>query len=184
MHFLLCVNRCQVFHDQTRSIVGKTTLLYWALNPFESFSEPVKSGERGEVAGGKYEVLGKKFEVFGGKFEGGGGKSVTCREKRRRCRWKSVARIKGCVSCRSLFPSMPRHNLCKAVPLAKALCKKHNIPYICKPLMQGFTDIIKWVASRSKPHARSGTHLMTSRASMIKSRRDKILRVVLRPSCV
>ena len=144
----------------------------------------MKSGEKWLGGGEKYEVLGKKVWGVGWEVWRGWGKSVTCREKRRRCRWKSVARIKGCVSCRSLFPSMPRHNLCKAVPLAKALCKKHNIPYICKPLMQGFTDIIKWVASRSKPHARSGTHLMTSCTSMIKSRRDKILRVVLRPSCV
>ncbi|KAK2178957.1 hypothetical protein NP493_521g00005 [Ridgeia piscesae] len=41
-----------------------------------------------------------------------------------------------------LFPTMPRNNLCKAVPLVRSLCKKHNIPYICKPLWQGFTDII------------------------------------------
>jgi len=42
-----------------------------------------------------------------------------------------------------LFPTMPRHNLYKVAPLCKSLCRKHNIPYLTKPLLQAFADIIK-----------------------------------------
>ena len=43
----------------------------------------------------------------------------------------------------SLFPMMPRHNLYKIQPLARSLCKKHDIPFIIKPLMTSFVDLVK-----------------------------------------
>jgi len=42
-----------------------------------------------------------------------------------------------------LFPTMPRHNLYKIQPYAKALCEKHNIPYKVKTLSGAFHDIVK-----------------------------------------
>ncbi len=48
-----------------------------------------------------------------------------------------------CTLFVSLFPMMPRHNLYKVTPLAKSLCKKHNIPYVVKPLGTAFADIIR-----------------------------------------
>ena len=42
-----------------------------------------------------------------------------------------------------LFPMMPRHNLYKIQPLARSLCKKHDIPFIIKPLMTSFVDLVK-----------------------------------------
>uniref|UniRef100_A0A8C6YNU9 Fatty acid desaturase 1-like n=1 Tax=Nothoprocta perdicaria TaxID=30464 RepID=A0A8C6YNU9_NOTPE len=44
-------------------------------------------------------------------------------------------------SC-SLFPTMPRHNYCKAAPLVKALCEKHGIEYKSKTLLTAFMDIL------------------------------------------
>ncbi|XP_050388594.1 acyl-CoA 6-desaturase [Patella vulgata] len=41
-----------------------------------------------------------------------------------------------------LFPSMPRHNLAKVMPLCKSLCKKHGIEYTSKPLLTAFKDIV------------------------------------------
>lgn len=41
-----------------------------------------------------------------------------------------------------LFPTMPRHNLYKIQPLVMSLCKKHNIPYVVKPMGQAFLDIL------------------------------------------
>ncbi|ESP04267.1 hypothetical protein LOTGIDRAFT_198790, partial [Lottia gigantea] len=41
-----------------------------------------------------------------------------------------------------LFPSMPRHNLAKVMPLCKSLCKKHGIEYTSKPLLTAFGDIV------------------------------------------
>jgi len=38
---------------------------------------------------------------------------------------------------------MPRHNLYKIQPYAKALCEKHNIPYQVKTLSAAFGDIVK-----------------------------------------
>uniref|UniRef100_A0A670ZBH6 Cytochrome b5 heme-binding domain-containing protein n=1 Tax=Pseudonaja textilis TaxID=8673 RepID=A0A670ZBH6_PSETE len=39
-----------------------------------------------------------------------------------------------------LFPTMPRHNYYKVVPLVKSLCAKHNIKYECKPMLTAFSD--------------------------------------------
>lgn len=41
-----------------------------------------------------------------------------------------------------LFPTMPRHNLYKIQPFARALCAKHGIPYQVKSLSGAFRDII------------------------------------------
>ncbi|PVD37650.1 hypothetical protein C0Q70_00248 [Pomacea canaliculata] len=41
-----------------------------------------------------------------------------------------------------LFPTMPRHNLHKAAPLVKSLCKKHGLDYQSKTLFTAFADII------------------------------------------
>lgn len=41
-----------------------------------------------------------------------------------------------------LFPTMPRHNFYKVQPMVQSLCKKHDIPYIIKPLGQAFIDIL------------------------------------------
>ncbi|KAL4216979.1 hypothetical protein ACF0H5_023436 [Mactra antiquata] len=46
-----------------------------------------------------------------------------------------------------LFPTMPRHNLYKIAPLVQSLCKKHNVPYIVKPLWQSFVDIVRTLKS-------------------------------------
>jgi fatty acid desaturase 2 (delta-6 desaturase) len=42
-----------------------------------------------------------------------------------------------------LFPTMPRHNLYKVMPLVKSLCAKHNVPYVTKQLGTAFVDIIR-----------------------------------------
>ncbi|KAG8147405.1 putative Fatty acid desaturase 1-like protein, partial [Naja naja] len=42
-----------------------------------------------------------------------------------------------------LFPTMPRHNYYKVVPLVKSLCAKHNIKYECKPLLSAFADVVR-----------------------------------------
>nr|WPT09940.1 front end desaturase B [Namalycastis rhodochorde] len=41
-----------------------------------------------------------------------------------------------------MFPTMPRHNYHKVQPLVKSLCKKHNLPYIEKPMITAFADIV------------------------------------------
>lgn len=43
-----------------------------------------------------------------------------------------------------LFPTMPRHNLCKVAPLVKSLLAKHGQAdrYICKTLLGAFSDIL------------------------------------------
>lgn len=46
-----------------------------------------------------------------------------------------------------LFPTMPRHNLYKVAPLCKALCEKHGIPYVVKPLKVAFADIVRKLRS-------------------------------------
>ncbi|KAF6775992.1 hypothetical protein AHF37_04505 [Paragonimus kellicotti] len=43
----------------------------------------------------------------------------------------------------SLFPTMPRHNLIKAQPYVKELCKRHDIPYPVKPITVAFRDIVR-----------------------------------------
>ncbi|XP_067686671.1 fatty acid desaturase 2-like [Haliotis asinina] len=40
-----------------------------------------------------------------------------------------------------LFPTMPRHNYSKVMPLVKSLCKKHGVTYKCKTLYRSFADI-------------------------------------------
>jgi fatty acid desaturase len=42
-----------------------------------------------------------------------------------------------------LFPTMPRHNLHKIQPLARALCEKHGVPYKIKTLHGAFGDIVR-----------------------------------------
>ncbi|XP_023930584.1 fatty acid desaturase 2 isoform X1 [Lingula anatina] len=42
-----------------------------------------------------------------------------------------------------LFPTMPRHNYHKVAPLVKSMCKKHQIPYLSKPLLTAFGDIVR-----------------------------------------
>uniref|UniRef100_A0A7M4FXK7 Fatty acid desaturase 1-like n=1 Tax=Crocodylus porosus TaxID=8502 RepID=A0A7M4FXK7_CROPO len=42
-----------------------------------------------------------------------------------------------------LFPTMPRHNYWKVVPLVKSLCTKHGIEYQCKSLITAFADIVR-----------------------------------------
>ena len=47
----------------------------------------------------------------------------------------------------SLFPTMPRHNYHKVAPLVQSLCKKHNCPYVVKPLSTAMMDIVRYVKS-------------------------------------
>uniref|UniRef100_A0A4W2E7T9 Cytochrome b5 heme-binding domain-containing protein n=1 Tax=Bos indicus x Bos taurus TaxID=30522 RepID=A0A4W2E7T9_BOBOX len=42
-----------------------------------------------------------------------------------------------------LFPTMPRHNYHKVAPLVKSLCAKHGLPYVNKPILKAFGDIIR-----------------------------------------
>ncbi|KAF6025175.1 FADS2 [Bugula neritina] len=42
-----------------------------------------------------------------------------------------------------LFPTMPRHNLHKAAPLVQSLCRRHNIEYVCNPLLTQFANILR-----------------------------------------
>ncbi|XP_043772783.1 fatty acid desaturase 2-like protein FADS2B [Cervus elaphus] len=42
-----------------------------------------------------------------------------------------------------LFPTMPRHNYHKVVPLVKSLCAKHGLPYVNKPMLKAFGDIVR-----------------------------------------
>jgi fatty acid desaturase len=41
-----------------------------------------------------------------------------------------------------LFPMMPRHNLYKIQADVLEICRKHNIPYVVKPMGQAFYDIL------------------------------------------
>ncbi|KAI4537235.1 hypothetical protein MG293_012098, partial [Ovis ammon polii] len=41
-----------------------------------------------------------------------------------------------------LFPTMPRHNCHKVAPLVKSLCAKHGLPYVNKPMLKAFGDIL------------------------------------------
>uniref|UniRef100_A0A8C6V7A6 Fatty acid desaturase domain-containing protein n=1 Tax=Naja naja TaxID=35670 RepID=A0A8C6V7A6_NAJNA len=49
-----------------------------------------------------------------------------------------------------LFPTMPRHNYYKVVPLMKSLCAKHNIKYECKPLLSAFADVVRSLKESGK----------------------------------
>ncbi|KAG8125536.1 putative Fatty acid desaturase 1-like protein [Naja naja] len=49
-----------------------------------------------------------------------------------------------------LFPTMPRHNYYKVVPLVKSLCAKHNIKYECKPLLSAFADVVRSLKESGK----------------------------------
>ncbi|KAG5200117.1 hypothetical protein JEQ12_006596 [Ovis aries] len=42
-----------------------------------------------------------------------------------------------------LFPTMPRHNCHKVAPLVKSLCAKHGLPYVNKPMLKAFGDILR-----------------------------------------
>ncbi|KAI4581172.1 hypothetical protein MJG53_010714 [Ovis ammon polii x Ovis aries] len=42
-----------------------------------------------------------------------------------------------------LFPTMPRHNYHKVAPLVKSLCAKHGLPYVKKPMLKAFGDILR-----------------------------------------
>uniref|UniRef100_A0A4W2D434 Cytochrome b5 heme-binding domain-containing protein n=1 Tax=Bos indicus x Bos taurus TaxID=30522 RepID=A0A4W2D434_BOBOX len=42
-----------------------------------------------------------------------------------------------------LFPTMPRHNYHKVAPLVKSLCAKHGLPYVNKPILKAFGDVIR-----------------------------------------
>ncbi|XP_074129355.1 fatty acid desaturase 2-like protein FADS2B [Sminthopsis crassicaudata] len=42
-----------------------------------------------------------------------------------------------------LFPIMPRHNYYKVAPLVRALCAKHGIDYVNKPMLKAFGDIVR-----------------------------------------
>ncbi|KAI4537236.1 hypothetical protein MG293_012099 [Ovis ammon polii] len=42
-----------------------------------------------------------------------------------------------------LFPTMPRHNFHKVAPLVKSLCAKHGLPYVKKPMLKAFGDILR-----------------------------------------
>ncbi|CAI9153619.1 unnamed protein product [Rangifer tarandus platyrhynchus] len=42
-----------------------------------------------------------------------------------------------------LFPTMPRHNYHKGAPLVKSLCAKHGLPYVNKPMLKAFGDIVR-----------------------------------------
>jgi fatty acid desaturase len=41
-----------------------------------------------------------------------------------------------------IFPTLPRHNYHLVQDDVKALCAKHNLPYISKGLWQAFADIV------------------------------------------
>nr|WPT09939.1 front end desaturase A [Namalycastis rhodochorde] len=65
-----------------------------------------------------------------------------------------------------LFPTMPRHNLYKIAPLVESMCKKHNIPYIVKPISTAFIDIVRslktpgqlWLHYYEAYHMENHTH--------------------------
>lgn len=38
------------------------------------------------------------------------------------------------------YPAIPRHNLPKAIPKVKALCEKHGLPHVSKPLIPAIVD--------------------------------------------
>uniref|UniRef100_A0A8C7B902 Cytochrome b5 heme-binding domain-containing protein n=1 Tax=Neovison vison TaxID=452646 RepID=A0A8C7B902_NEOVI len=42
-----------------------------------------------------------------------------------------------------LFPTMPRHNYHKVAPLVRSLCAKHGLPYVSKPMLEAFGDIVR-----------------------------------------
>ncbi|KAJ1075593.1 hypothetical protein K5549_015746 [Capra hircus] len=42
-----------------------------------------------------------------------------------------------------LFPTMPRNNYHKVAPLVKSLCAKHGLPYVNKPMLKAFGDILR-----------------------------------------
>ncbi|XP_052508166.1 fatty acid desaturase 2-like protein FADS2B [Budorcas taxicolor] len=42
-----------------------------------------------------------------------------------------------------LFPTMPRHNYHKVAALVKSLCAKHGLPYVKKPILKAFGDILR-----------------------------------------
>ncbi|KAM5246886.1 fatty acid desaturase 2-like protein FADS2B [Ctenodactylus gundi] len=42
-----------------------------------------------------------------------------------------------------LFPTMPRHNYHKVAPLVRSLCAKHGLPYVNKPMLKAFGDIVR-----------------------------------------
>ncbi|XP_040115292.1 fatty acid desaturase 2-like protein FADS2B isoform X2 [Oryx dammah] len=42
-----------------------------------------------------------------------------------------------------LFPTMPHHNYHKVAPLVKSLCAKHELPYVNKPMLKAFGDILR-----------------------------------------
>ncbi|XP_075403727.1 fatty acid desaturase 2-like protein FADS2B [Tenrec ecaudatus] len=42
-----------------------------------------------------------------------------------------------------LFPTMPRHNYHKVAPLVRSLCAKHGLPYVDKPMLKAFGDIVR-----------------------------------------
>uniref|UniRef100_A0A452EH10 Cytochrome b5 heme-binding domain-containing protein n=1 Tax=Capra hircus TaxID=9925 RepID=A0A452EH10_CAPHI len=42
-----------------------------------------------------------------------------------------------------LFPTMPHHNYHKVASLVKSLCAKHGLPYVKKPMMKAFGDILR-----------------------------------------
>ncbi|KAI4564612.1 hypothetical protein MJT46_010410 [Ovis ammon polii x Ovis aries] len=42
----------------------------------------------------------------------------------------------------NLFPTMPRHNCHKVAPLVKSLCAKYGLPYVNKPMLKAFGDIL------------------------------------------
>ena len=48
-----------------------------------------------------------------------------------------------CTLYFSLFPTMPRHNYHLVSDRVQALCKKHDLPYVSKPLLTAMTDILR-----------------------------------------
>lgn len=49
-----------------------------------------------------------------------------------------------------MFPTLPRHNLVKATPMVKELCRKHKVPYHCTGLMAGTWEVLSHLADVAK----------------------------------
>jgi delta8-fatty-acid desaturase len=50
-----------------------------------------------------------------------------------------------------LFPRLPRHNLRKAQPFVKELCKKHGLTYNTDPFHKALWDFMRWLAQQGAP---------------------------------
>uniref|UniRef100_A0A8C6XTH8 Cytochrome b5 heme-binding domain-containing protein n=1 Tax=Naja naja TaxID=35670 RepID=A0A8C6XTH8_NAJNA len=92
-----------------------------------------------------YAVLSRKGELFASEM---GRAVMTAGSKSQK--YLLLCPLDIFLSFHSLFPTMPRHNYYKVVPLVKSLCAKHNIKYECKPLLSAFADVVRSLKESGK----------------------------------